>query len=274
MPSSKVIRYLTDGFNRRVARLEGTSIKSRYMYQDGLRIAAETTAAGAILKRFVYATKVNVPDYWIDASGVAYRIISDDLGSPRLVLQTQSGAVAQIMQHDPFGRVLRDNSPGLQPFGFAGGLNDKDTHLVRFGAREYDPETGRWLSKDPILFAGGDPNLYGYVGGDPINNIDPLGLYVPVNPILYWIMRGLHTANDIGNWKYIFYIFNSMCGADPNGAACKHPPQTLPPEPAAPPPLTLPEIGICTIDPRLCDPSFRLPPPPPDQCTVDNPTGK
>ena len=102
----------------------------------------------------------------------AYRIISDDLGSPRLVLNTQNGAVIQIMQHDPFGRVIRDSSPGKQPFGFAGGLYDKDTRLVRFGAREYDPETGRWLSKDPILFAGGDPNLYGYVLNDPVNLAD------------------------------------------------------------------------------------------------------
>lgn len=44
------------------------------------------------------------------------------------------------------------------------------------GARDYDPETGRWTSKDPILFRGGDTNLYGYVLADPINLIDPSGL--------------------------------------------------------------------------------------------------
>jgi hypothetical protein len=47
---------------------------------------------------------------------------------------------------------------------------------VRFGARDYDPETGRWTAKDPILFAGGDTNLYGYVLGDPVNVNDPIGL--------------------------------------------------------------------------------------------------
>jgi len=46
---------------------------------------------------------------------------------------------------------------------------------VRFGARDYDPELGRWLSRDPILFNGGLENLYSYVGGDPINFIDPSG---------------------------------------------------------------------------------------------------
>ena len=41
------------------------------------------------------------------------------------------------------------------PFGFAGGLHDRDTNLVRFGARDYDPSIGRWTAKDPIDFAGG-----------------------------------------------------------------------------------------------------------------------
>lgn len=45
------------------------------------------------------------------------------------------------------------------PFGFAGGLYDKDTGLVRFGARDYDSFLGRWTSKDPILFDGAPGNL-------------------------------------------------------------------------------------------------------------------
>jgi RHS repeat-associated protein len=72
--------------------------------------------------------------------------------------------------------VLLDTNPGFQPFGFAGGLYDRDTGLVRFGARDYDPETGRWTAKDPILFEGGDANLYGYVQNDPVNWRDPPGL--------------------------------------------------------------------------------------------------
>ena len=44
---------------------------------------------------------------------------------------------------------------------------------MRFGARVYDPEVGRWTAKDPIRFAGGDGNLYAYVGGDVVNRVDP-----------------------------------------------------------------------------------------------------
>ncbi|MDR1285494.1 MAG: RHS repeat-associated core domain-containing protein [Campylobacteraceae bacterium] len=58
----------------------------------------------------------------------------------------------------------------------AGGLYDKDTKLIKFGYREYDSQTGRWTSKDPIDFEGGSSNLYGYVMGDPVNGVDPSGL--------------------------------------------------------------------------------------------------
>jgi uncharacterized protein RhaS with RHS repeats len=48
--------------------------------------------------------------------------------------------------------------------------------LTRFGARDYDAQTGRWTAKDPILFDGGDTNLFGYVLGDPVNLVDLDGL--------------------------------------------------------------------------------------------------
>jgi RHS repeat-associated protein len=75
--------------------------------------------------------------------------------------------------------VTFDDNPGFQPFGFAGGLYDPDTRLTRFGARDYDAETGRWTAKDPIRFLGGEANLYGYAFNDPVNFIDPNGKIVP-----------------------------------------------------------------------------------------------
>jgi RHS repeat-associated protein len=80
------------------------------------------------------------------------------------------------MDYDEFGKVTQDTNPGFQPFGFAGGLFDRATGLVRFGARDYDAETGRWTTKDPIRFAGGDTNLFAYAHDDPVNRIDPRGL--------------------------------------------------------------------------------------------------
>lgn len=109
---------------------------------------------------------------------MTYRVFTDHLGSVRYVLDAATGAVSQRMEYDSFGRITLDTNPGFQPFGFAGGLYDPQIGLVRFGARDYDPETGRWQSKDPIGFAGGDTNLYGYVLSDPVNLTDRSGRIV------------------------------------------------------------------------------------------------
>ena len=174
LPDGRRIDYLIDGRNRRIGKKVDGVLEQGLLYRDQLNPIAELDGAGNVVSRFVYGDKENVPAYLI-RDGVTYRILSDHLGSPRLVIDTETGAVVQRMAYDEFGRVIEDSNPGFQPFGFAGGLYDQDTGLVRFGARDYDPETGRWTSKDPIGFDGGDSNLYGYVLSDPVNAIDPTG---------------------------------------------------------------------------------------------------
>jgi RHS repeat-associated protein len=175
LPGGMNIEYVVDGQNRRVGKkIDGTLVQG-WLYSGQLRIVAELDGAGNVVSRFVYGTRTNVPDYLVKA-GVTYRILSDHLGSPRLVVNTATGEIAQRIDYGEFGNVLSDTNPAFQPFGFAGGLYDADTRLVRFGARDYDPHTGRWTTKDPIGFAGGDTNLYGYVANDPVNFFDPNGL--------------------------------------------------------------------------------------------------
>ena len=175
LPDGTQIEYLIDGQDRRIGRKVNGTLEQGWLYQDQLEPVAELDGSGNVISRFVYATRDHVPDYMIKG-GTTYRIISDHLGSVHLVVNTATGAIAQQMNYDEFGRVIEDTNPGFQPFGFAGGLYDRDTGLTRFGARDYDPETGRWTAKDPILFDGGDTNLYVYVGSDPANYNDLLGL--------------------------------------------------------------------------------------------------
>jgi len=134
----------------------------------GLLVLRLTT--GAAQQRGMQSNKAD------GSTWVTYRIISDQLGSPRLVVDAASGQVVQQLDYDEFGRVQNDTSPGFQPFGFAEGLYEQSTGLVRFGARDYDTKTGRWTSKDPILFAGKSSNIYCYGLSDPINSIDIFGL--------------------------------------------------------------------------------------------------
>lgn len=180
LPNGSNVKYDVDGFNRRVNRIVNGAVNKRYLYQSQLQIAAELAANGALQSQFVYGSKDHVPDYMIRGT-TKYKFITDYLGSVRLVVNSTTGAIMQQIDYDEFGKVLINTNPGFQPFGFAGGLYDKDTGLVRFGVRDYDATTGRWTSKDPILFAGGDSNLYGYVSNDPVNFIDPLGLAASFN---------------------------------------------------------------------------------------------
>jgi RHS repeat-associated protein len=177
LPAGARIDYLLDGRDRRVGKKVNGVLAQAFLYEDGLRPIAELDGAGNVLSRFVYVGPDSTPAYLIK-NNVTYRVVTDQLGSPRLVIDVATGQVVQRLEYDEFGVVILDTNPGFQPFGFAGGLYDPDTALVHFGTREYDAETGRWTSKDRFLFGGGDANLYGYVLGDPVNGVDPLGLYV------------------------------------------------------------------------------------------------
>jgi RHS repeat-associated protein len=128
------------------------------------------------------------------------------------------------MNHDEFGKVLVDTNPNYLPFGFAGGIYDSATGLVRFGVRDYDAQIARWTSKDPIRFRGGDTNLYGYVLQDPVNLIDsdglegrcadPNGCDMPTNG-----MPGAGAGPSGGSGGGIVYV-------SPNGQSALMPPGT------------------------------------------------
>jgi len=168
MADGTSIEYIIDASNRRIGKKVNGALVHGFIYKNQLEPVAELDGAGNVVARFVYASKGHVPDYMIKG-GVTYRIISDHLGSVRLVVNASEGTIAQRIDYDEFGNITQDTNPGFQPFAFAGGIYDQHTKLTRFGAKDYDAFTGRWTSKDPIGFAGGDVNLYGYVMNDSVN---------------------------------------------------------------------------------------------------------
>lgn len=209
-PSGDVVEYDVDAMGRRVARrflTGGTTVTSeqRYLYLGGLSPIAELDGLNRIQKVFVYGTRANVPDYYVDSSGTIYRFVTDPRGTVRQVLNASTGATVQTIEYDAYGFVLTDSAPGLQPFGFAGGIYDHSTGLVRFGARDYDASAGRWTARDPLLFAPGSVNLYEYAGGDPINAVDPDGrIWVTVGivvggAIINGLINGAATGGQVYN---------------------------------------------------------------------------
>ncbi len=175
LPDGTLIEYVIDGQNRRVGKKINGAMMKQWLYGNQLNIVAELDSADNLVSRFVYGTRINVP-HLMFRNGITFRIISDHLGSVRLVVNTASGAVVQRMDYDAFGNIHTDTNTGFQPLGFAGGIYDEHTELTRFMKRDYDPETGRWTAKDPIGFEGGQTDLYVYVDNDPISSTDPTGL--------------------------------------------------------------------------------------------------
>ena len=153
------IEYVIDGRNRRVAKKVGGVLVRGYVW-SGSRIIAELDGAGAVRAEFVYAGSGHSPDLMRTAAGT-HRFVKDHLGSPRLVVDGATGATVQRMDFDEWGEVVGDTNEGFQPLGFAGGIWDRDVGVVRFGARDYAPTTGRWTSKDQSRFGGG-LNFYVY----------------------------------------------------------------------------------------------------------------
>ncbi len=157
----RAISYLHDPLGRRIAKLVNGAVVEKYLWQGMTRLLAVYNGSNALLMRFEYADD-RMP-VAMTMGGYRYYLAYDQVGSLQIVADS-SGNVVKSIQYDSFGNILADTNSGFRvPFGFAGGLHDRDTGLVRFGYRDYDPEVGRWIAKDPIGFAGGDTDLYGYV---------------------------------------------------------------------------------------------------------------
>ncbi|ACE86231.1 Rhs family protein [Cellvibrio japonicus Ueda107] len=170
----KSIRYLHNALGNRVAKLVNGTVTEQYLWQDLTTLLAIYDGSGNLKQRFEY-TLGHTPTSFTQ-NNQRYFIHTDHLGSPRIITDS-NGNIVKTVSYDSYGNIIEDSNPEFQiPFGFAGGLKDDDTGLIRFGYRDYDPETGRWTARDPIGFEGGDTNLYGYVLGDPINWVDIDGL--------------------------------------------------------------------------------------------------
>lgn len=181
LPDGRKITYLHDSRGRRIARAVNDVGTHVWLYGEGLMPLAEYDGNGALRTTFINGGR------WTPVAFIredaTYHIITDHLGNPRLVVDA-SGAVIKRVDYDAFGNVVLDTAPTVDlPFGFAGGMADPDHELIRFGARDYRPSTGRWTVKDPILLGGG-LNVYRYALNDSANQTDRSGEIAPLAVIL------------------------------------------------------------------------------------------
>lgn len=171
---TQTITYKHNANNQRIAKLIDGIVVEKYLWANLTTLLAVYDGKNNLLQRFEYADN-RLPISMTSGENEKYYLHYDQVGSLRLITDINNNIIKELT-YDSFGNILLDNNERVYiPFGFAGGLLDKDTGLTRFGFRDYDSYTGKWTAKDPIDFSGGDSNLYGYVVNNPINFIDPEG---------------------------------------------------------------------------------------------------
>jgi RHS repeat-associated protein len=175
-PDDKVVFEFThDDNGQRETKYRNGEMVEAYKWLDFLRLAGFHD--GEISYRFAYNGEERTPYAMQREDGIEAYLFYDQVGSLRVVAD-HSGNVIKEVLYDPFGGIIEDTNPELRiPIGFAGGLHNHDLGFVRFGWRDYDTFTSRWTAPDPMGDAGGDPDWYGYCLDDPVNGVDPLGLF-------------------------------------------------------------------------------------------------
>ncbi|PKN88619.1 MAG: hypothetical protein CVU51_03790 [Deltaproteobacteria bacterium HGW-Deltaproteobacteria-1] len=211
--NGNVFTYTYDPFGRRIEKNVNGAI-TKYVY-DNEDIVMEYDGLDNIKARYTHGPGIDEP-LAVKQGSTNYYYHADGLGSI-VALSNATGKAVQLYRYDPFGRFSQSGSV-TQPYLYTAREYDTETALYYYRARYYDQRAGRFITRDPISFAGGDANLYAYVGNNPVNWIDPAGLagcYVsyPGYPIAIpgtsakvpLTHAGILSYNDKGKTRYYEY---------------------------------------------------------------------
>ncbi len=165
--------FVYDGLGRREAKAINGNL-TEFLY-DGINPVQETsgsTILANILPGLSNDEFLNRTDV---VAGTTSNFLTDALGSP-VAVTDNVGAMQTEYTYEAFGNTTSTGPSTSSSYQYTGREND-GTGLFYYRARYYHPALQRFVSEDPIEFTGGDVNLYGYVGNDPVNAADSVGLY-------------------------------------------------------------------------------------------------
>jgi RHS repeat-associated protein len=172
-PGSSTVSFEYDALGRRVKKTVGSTVT--LFWYDGDNVLVETNGSGTEQARYTHGPGIdNVLKARRGSTNYYYH--EDGLGS--VVLITNSSQTAtRWYRYDSWGRIVgQSGSSPANTFTYTGREWDSELGLYYYRARHYDPTVGRFLQEDPVEPPATDTNLYPYVGGNPVNWVDPRGL--------------------------------------------------------------------------------------------------
>jgi len=204
--------YEYDALGRRIAtaNMEGTT---RHVYDDNWQVVADVDTNGNVIVSYVWGDGIDNL-LAVKVGGVSYYPLTDIQGTVWGYVDSQNNVVAR-WRYDAWGNVVDEfvSIPALANVRYRFQCREWSaaTGLIHFRMRWYDSETGRWISKDPILLEGG-LNVYAFCGNDPINRTDPSGLCeVFVYPSIIGPVFPLEPVqHDDGYWDRYFRITDPL----------------------------------------------------------------
>ncbi|MFN0061927.1 MAG: RHS repeat-associated core domain-containing protein [Myxococcaceae bacterium] len=195
------ILFTYDPLGRRLSKSVNGVLES-YVY-DGQNRIATLDASGQLRERVTFGTGIDEPLLLDGPQGRRF-LHADALGS--IVAATNGTSLLGRFKYAPFGEVLGALPSVESPFQFTAREKDR-ADLYYYRARYYDPSLGRFLSEDPIGFAGGDTHLYRYVANAPTQLRDPSGHVAP----LLFIWAGVEVGLALYDAYDTYYTLTSRC---------------------------------------------------------------
>jgi len=147
---------------------------TKFVY-DGWSLIVEIDGSNALVRGYIRAGGELL---LINSGGNTYQVGYDGNENVGALVKSSDGSVAALYDYDPFGQTMKIIGPyaGSNPFRFSGQYTDAETALIYYGFRYYNPQTARWISKDPSEEAGGT-NLYAFLDNNALDAVDHLGLW-------------------------------------------------------------------------------------------------
>jgi RHS repeat-associated protein len=170
----------------------GTAVLDLKYFYDGWNLLAEVNSGNQVVRSYVWGLDLSGSVQGAggvggllmvkEGSGGGHFVGYDGNGNVVTMVNASSGIVSARYEYGPFGEPIRATGPMAKanPFRFSTKYTDNESDLVYYGYRYYNPSTGRWPNRDPIGEQGG-MNLFAFVGNDPVNQGDPLGLAFDFN---------------------------------------------------------------------------------------------